>query len=265
MAAAQAEYFHHDGFRLAYYRAGPAAGEPVLLIHGFASNSLINWVNTGWFEVLAQAGYQLIAMDNRGHGLSDKSHDPAAYAPELMADDAAALLTHSGISRAHIMGYSMGARISAYLALRRPEMAHDAVFGGLGIGLITGAGDWQTVRAALLAPSLAEVADPRGHMFRKFAESSKSDLAALAACVISSKKELTAAQVRRIAAPVLVAVGEDDEIGGAPQPLAALLPHGEALIIPGRNHMLAVGDKIYKQSAVDFFKKHPLPPAGAAA
>jgi len=258
MCADSVEYFHHNDFKLAYRQSGNLEGEPVLLIHGFASSSLINWVSTGWFDVLNKAGYRAIAIDNRGHGLSDKSHEIADYYPELMADDAVALLDHLGISKAHIMGYSMGARISAYLALRHASRAQSLVFAGLGIGMVTSAGDWQPVREALLAPSLDDVTDPRGYMFRKFADSGKSDLKALAACVISSKKELTEEQVRQIKAPALVAVGTKDEIAGAPEPLAALLPHGEALEIPGRNHMLAVGDKVYKQGALRFFGKHSL-------
>lgn len=258
MYAETVEYFHHDGFRLAFRQTGKEAGSPVLLIHGFASSSLINWVSTGWFDVLAKAGHYVIAIDNRGHGFSDKSHDRAVYAPEAMAGDAKALLDYLGLQKAHIMGYSMGARIAAFLALQAREKVRSLVFAGLGIGMVTGAGDWQTVHEALLAPDIEAVADARGRMFRKFAENTGSDLKALAACVITSKKELTEEQVRRIAAPALVAVGARDEIAGAPQPLAALLPHGEALEIPGRDHMLAVGDKIYKQAAVDFFARYPL-------
>lgn len=257
MSGGVVEYFQHGGFRLAFRQAGQGLGAPVLLIHGFASSSLINWVNTGWFAELTAASHHVIAIDNRGHGFSDKSHIIADYAPELMADDAAALLRHLNIPAAHIMGYSMGARAAAYLALRAPEYVHSLILGGLGIGLVKGAGDWQTVREALLAPSLAEVKSARGQMFRRFADNTKSDLKALAACIISSKKELTEAEIRRIAAPVLVAVGTKDDIAGAPEPLAALLPRGQVLPIPGRDHMLAVGDAVYKQGALRFLAAHP--------
>jgi len=258
MCVDKVAYFYHDGFRLAFRQAGEETAPPVLLIHGFASSSRINWLDTGWFACLSAAGYRVIAIDNRGHGCSDKSYDPAAYTPEAMADDAAALLDYLGLPQAHIMGYSMGARISAYLALRAPAKGRSLVFAGLGSAMVTGAGDWQAVRAALLAPNSAAVSSARGLMFRRFAEKSESDLAALAACVITSKKELTEAQLGRIAAPALVAVGSKDDIAGAPQPLAALLPQGRVLEIPGRDHMLAVGDKVYKQGVVDFFAHYPL-------
>jgi len=197
----------------------------------------------------------VIALDNRGHGLSSKSYDPAHYTPEAMADDAAALLVHLGLSGAHVMGYSMGARIAAFMALRHPTHVLSAFFGGLGISMVTGAGHWEPVAQALLADDEAQIVDKRGLMFRKFADRTGSDRRALAACVMTSKKELTADEVGRIHQPALVAVGSRDEIGGAPQPLAALLPKGEALLIEGRDHMLAVGDKIYKQGVLDFLAR----------
>ncbi|AQS41712.1 MAG: Hydrolase or acyltransferase [Candidatus Tokpelaia hoelldobleri] len=259
MGAETVQFFEHDGFKLGYREEGQ--GEPVLLVHGFASSSQVNWLSPGWFRTLAEAGYRVIAIDDRGHGHSDKSYELADYTPEKMADDATALLDHLGIGRAHVMGYSMGARIAAFMALRVPDRVHTLVFGGLGIGMVTGAGHWEPVREALLAEDAAAIDNPRGQMFRKFADNTKSDRRALAACVIASKKELTEDEVRRINQPALVAVGERDDIAGAPQPLVALLPQGEALVIPGRDHMLSVGDKVYKKAVVEFLQRHPFNPS----
>ena len=126
--------FHNDGLELAYFDDGDPAGDPILLIHGFASSASVNWIYPGWLRTLGDAGYRVIAIDNRGHGASAKPHDPEAYHPTSMAGDAAALLTHLGIADAHVMGYSMGARISAFLALEHPERVRSLVLGGLGIG-----------------------------------------------------------------------------------------------------------------------------------
>jgi pimeloyl-ACP methyl ester carboxylesterase len=248
--------FEHDNRRLAYREAGE--GDPVLLIHGFASSSYVNWVSPGWFETLTEAGYRVIAIDNRGHGQSDKSHEPADYTPSLMAGDAAALLDYLGIETAHVMGYSMGARIAAFMALEHPAKVHSLVFGGLGIGMVTGAGNWEPIHEALLAEDPATITHPRGLMFRKFADQTKSDRLALAACVLTSKEELSAEEVGRITQPTLVAVGTKDDIGGNPQELAALLPHGMALDIPGRDHMLAVGDKVFKRAVLEFLRENPI-------
>jgi pimeloyl-ACP methyl ester carboxylesterase len=155
------------------------------------------------------------------------------------------------------MGYSMGARITAFLASQNPERVRSAVFGGLGSHLVEGTGVPADVAAALEAPSLAAVSDPRARMFRAFAEQTKSDLRALAACMRGSSQTLTRAQIATIRVPVLVALGSKDVIGGSAPELAALLPAGQALEIPGRDHMTAVGDKVFKQGVSSFLAGRP--------
>jgi pimeloyl-ACP methyl ester carboxylesterase len=113
------------------------------------------------------------------------------------------------------------------------------------------------VAAALEAPSLAAVSDARARLFRAFAEQTKSDLAALAACVRGSRQTLEPAQIAGIRVPALVAVGSQDEIGGSATELAALLPAGQALEIPRRDHMTAVGDKAFKQGVLRFLAARP--------
>lgn len=254
------QFFTHDGFDLAFIDREPAqgTGDPVLLIHGFASSHIANWVSPGWVKTLTEAGYRAIALDNRGHGLSSKSYDPADYTPEKMADDAAALLDHLGIERAHVMGYSMGARVSAFMALATPEKLATLVLGGLGYGMIDGVGDWDPIAEALLAPDPAEIAHERGKMFRAFADQTKSDRKALAACIATSRTLLTGAEVARIMQPTLVAVGTRDDIAGSAEQLAALMPNAQAFDIEGRDHMLSVGDRTFKKRVLEFYAENPL-------
>ena len=155
------------------------------------------------------------------------------------------------------MGYSMGARITAFLALAHPQRVRAAVLGGLGIRLVEEVGVPDTIAQALEAPTLADVTDPTGHMFRAFAEQTKSDLKALAACLRGSRQTLSRAEVGRVAVPLLVAVGSKDPIAGSPQELAALVPGALALVIPNRDHMLAVGDQVFKAAVLEFLKKRP--------
>lgn len=245
--------FYHDGLQLAYFDEGDQSAPPVLLIHGFASKANVNWVHPGWLRTLLDAGYRVIAIDNRGHGASDRPHDPEAYYPPLMAADAAALLRHLGIAEAHVMGYSMGARISAFLALEHPEKVRSLVFGGLGIGMIEGVGDWDPIADALLAPSLSDVTHERGRMFRMFAEQTRSDRFALAACIQSSRTLVTREQAASIVQPTLIAVGTKDDLAGSPQALAEIMPNARALDIPNRDHMLAVGDRVFKKGVLEFY------------
>jgi pimeloyl-ACP methyl ester carboxylesterase len=226
--------------------------EPIVLVHGFASTKETNWVNPGWVTALTRAGRRVIALDNRGHGQSSKLYDPADYHSAKMAADVAALLAHLNIERADVMGYSMGARIAAFLALDNPSRVRSAILGGLGIRLVEGVGLPASIADALEAPSLADVTDPTGRMFRAFAEQTKSDLKALAACMRGSRQTLSREQVAAIACPVLVAVGAKDPIAGSAAALAALIPGARALPIPGRDHMTAVGDKAYKTGVIEF-------------
>lgn len=251
------QYFSHEGFDIAFIDEGD--GDPVLLIHGFASTHFVNWVSPGWVKTLRDAGYRVIALDNRGHGRSSKSHEPQDYTPEKMADDAAALLSHLGIARAHVMGYSMGARIAAFLALRHPELPATLVFGGLGIGMVEGVGEWDVIADALLTEDAEAITHERGRMFRAFADQTKSDRRALAACISTSRALLTTDEVAKIGHPTLVAVGTKDDIAGDPEPLAAMLPRGEAFAIERRDHMLSVGDRAFKARVLEFLKEHPLP------
>jgi pimeloyl-ACP methyl ester carboxylesterase len=247
--------FRSGDAEIAYVDAG--AGEPIVLVHGFASDKETNWATPGWLDTLTQAGRRAIALDNRGHGASTKLYDPARYHSGVMAEDVRALMDHLDLPRADVMGYSMGARITAYLALAHPERVRSAILGGLGIRLVEGVGLPDTIADALEAPSAASVKDPQGRMFRAFAEQTKSDLRALAACMRGSRQTLTREEVGRIAAPMLIAVGSNDSVAGSAQALAALVPGARALEIPGRDHMLAVGDKVFKAGVLDFLRERP--------
>ena len=253
------QFFDSDGVRIAFIDVPPAAGagDPVLLIHGFASNHAVNWVNTLWTKTLTGAGFRVIALDNRGHGQSAKLYDPAAYETSIMAADAWRLLDHFGLARADVMGYSMGARIAAYLALQHPERVRSALLGGLGIHLVEGVGLPFGIADAMEVPSAEALTDPTQRMFRLFAEQTRSDVRALAACIRGSRQVLSREQVGQIHAPTLVSVGTADPIAGSAQALAALLPNGRALDIPGRDHNLAVGDRTHKQGVLAFLAERP--------
>ncbi len=244
--------FNSAGVEIAFDDEGE--GAPILLIHGFASNGRVNWVATGWLRTLRDKGYRVIMVDNRGHGESEKLYRPEDYSAAIMADDARRLLDHLDIKQAAVMGYSMGARIAAFLTMQYPGHVSCAVFAGLAERMITGVGGANEIAAGLEAASLDDVTDPGARTFRVFADQTKSDLKALAACMRSSRVRIKAEDLANISVPVLVVAGEKDDVAGAVQPLVDQIPGAKGLVLPGRNHMSAVGDRGYKEAVLAFLE-----------
>ena len=244
------EKFNSDGVEIAYQQWGE--GKPILLIHGFASNGNVNWRDTGWVAALTDAGYRVIAIDNRGHGESEKLYDKALYLAPMMAEDARRLLDHLKIEQVAVMGYSMGARISAFLTIHNPARIASVVFGGMASNLVHGVGGAEAIGQALLAPKLTDVTDREARGFRIFADSTKADKLALAACILSSRVKIKAEALGGIQCPALVVAGELDDVAGSVDGLVAMLPNARGVTLPKRNHMNAVGDRGYKQAVLAF-------------
>jgi pimeloyl-ACP methyl ester carboxylesterase len=247
--------FHHGAVEIAYLDEGE--GDPILLVHGFASSKNVNWVYPTWVSDLRKDGRRVIALDNRGHGESAKLYDPAQYSIPAMASDSIALMDHLDIARADVMGYSLGARIAAWLGLKQPARLRSAILGGIGVAMIEGGGPGENVATALEAPTLEDVTDPVGRTFRAFADQTRSDRLALAACLRGSRGLMTREEAAGIAVPVLIAVGTADEVAGSAEALGNIIPGSEVLDIPNRDHMRAVGDKVYKTGVADFLSRRP--------
>ena len=245
--------FHNGAVEIAYLDEGE--GDPIVLVHGFASSKNVNWVYPTWVSDLRKDGRRVIALDNRGHGESEKLYDPAQYSIPAMASDALALMDHLDIARADVMGYSLGARIAAWLGLKQPARLRSAILGGIGIAMIEGGGPGENVATALEAPTLEDVTDPVGRTFRAFADQTRSDRLALAACLRGSRGLMTREEAAAISVPVLIAVGTADEVAGSAEALGKIIPGSEVLDIPNRDHMRAVGDKVYKTGVIEFLSR----------
>jgi pimeloyl-ACP methyl ester carboxylesterase len=245
--------FHNGAVEIAYLDEGE--GEPILLVHGFASSKNVNWVYPTWVSELKKNGRRVVALDNRGHGDSEKLYDSEDYHIGTMAGDVTALMDHLEIARADIMGYSLGGRMTAWLAYRAPQRLRSAILGGIGMGLILGGGPGENVASALEAETLDDVRDPVGQTFRAFADQTRSDRRALAACLRGSRRLMTRDEAAAINVPVLIAVGTADEIAGSAQALGKIIPGAEVLDIPNRDHMRAVGDRVYKAGVIAFLSR----------
>jgi pimeloyl-ACP methyl ester carboxylesterase len=245
--------------RLSYEVTG-AGREPIVLVHGFASDRISNWKATGWMQTLAEAGYRVVALDCRGHGQSGKPHEREAYREDRMADDVIEVMTHADVPEAHLMGYSMGGMISLNLLRRHSERFRSAVISGVGNTALTTRRptDQQVVAEGLMAAHPEEITDPRARAFREFAEQGENDLRALAACMGRERARVDPAAFAGLEIPVLVVVGQGDELVGPADQLAAAIPGARLEIVPG-DHLTAVAAPRFKDVVVAFLESVKAP------
>ncbi|HWF63420.1 MAG TPA: alpha/beta hydrolase [Rhizomicrobium sp.] len=246
-----------DGLRIAYDRMGE--GPPVMLVHGFGSSRVQNWRSTGWYGSLTEAGHSVVAIDCRGHGESDKPHDPLLYHHDRMAEDVVNVMDAAGIAKAPYIGYSMGGLIGLRFVALFSDRLPRLVLGGVGETYLNGPRVSDPERRAMIADALLAqnkdaITDPRARMFREFADQPGKDKFALAACMRAMSPPLPRATLQMFRLPILAICGDQDTVAGPSSPLAAIFPHGSAAIVPGRDHMSAVGARPTRQAAIDFLK-----------
>jgi pimeloyl-ACP methyl ester carboxylesterase len=241
--------FDSDGIRLHYEVHGPDNGAPLVAVHGFASDYRLNWVGTRWQEALTTAGFRIFGLDCRGHGLSDKPHDPAAYSIDIMAADVDRLLDHVNVASAGYLGYSMGARIGLQVVLDFPNRVQRAVLGGLGTAGAIDSSD--AIAESFLRREPTD--DPVAKTFYRFASARPTnDLEALAACIKGLRPVNDPVRLSAIHTPILIVVGDRDDLARGAPDLVELIPSSRLAIIPGRDHMGAVPAREFKQVAIEF-------------
>lgn len=251
-----ASFRSDDGLEICYesWWDGGSDGVPVVLQHGFAASGQIDWVQTGVVKALTAAGRRVTAIDARGHGRSDKPHDPARYGEARMAQDVIALIDVLGADAVDLVGYSMGAVI-ALLTAARCRAVRRLVVGGVGAatvergGVDAGVLDRALLREALLTPDPASIANPHAAAFRAFADSTGADRRALAAQTLAFHQEQI--PLARLSVPTLVLVGRDDPLAARPEILATAIPGAQLRVIDG-DHGGALQQPAFRQAIVDF-------------
>src|ERR1700761_12901 len=248
MADVPVQYFAgRDGAKLAYREVGQ--GRPVVLIHGYFSNAVTNWIRYGHAARIAGAGFRVIMPDLRGHGDSAKPQDGAAYPPDILADDGFALVEALGLTEYALGGYSLGGRTTVRM-LARGAAPGRAVVAGMGLDGI--------VHASARNGHFRRILENRGSWDRRspegkaeaFMKSTGADPVAglrLLDANVDTPREVLAA----IQAPVLVLAGDEDDDNGTAEDRAALLPHGGAVRVPG-NHMSAVAQPVLGRAIADY-------------
>jgi len=224
-----------DGCELAYRETG--RGWPLVLIHGYFSNAYVNWVRYGHAAKIAAAGFHVIMPDLRGHGDSAKPHDPAAYPPDVLADDGFALIGQLGLSGYALGGYSLGGR-TVIRMLARGAAPSRAVVAGMGLdGIIDANGRDAHFRRILENLGTFQRGSPewRAEQFLKTTGADPEAMLLILGTNIDTPREALA----RIGTPVLVLAGAEDDDNGSAAELATALPSGRPATVPG-NHMSAV-------------------------
>ena len=251
--SAQDRYINADGVKLRYIDQG--TGAPVVLVHGFG-NSLETWTSSGIVQALASS-YRVIAFDERGHGRSDKPHDPRAYGRQ-MTSDIVRVLDQLGIDRAHIVGYSLGGHLVSQLLTLRPERFLSAT-------LIAGAGrlSWDSVQARAAEVEATEVerdcisrtllsrlTPPAGRLSedslkamsgRCLADSTQDRFALAAITRARAGQVIAPAAAAAVRVPTLGIVGSDDPMRVALEELVRLRPSVKLVVVDGATHGGAQG------------------------
>jgi pimeloyl-ACP methyl ester carboxylesterase len=208
-------FFDSNGVSIHYEVFGE--GEPIILIHGFASNLQENWVATGWVDTLMPLR-QVIALDCRGHGKSDRPREPEAYSSDSMSGDVIAVLDHLGIARADLFGYSMGGGIVLRLLAGYPDRFASAIAGGVG-------------------------------------ERNNHELQALDGLRGGRARSPSAGPgLPSLTPPVLIVNGADDRAVGSPDGIVASIPTARVMQIPGCDHLSVVADQRFKDAVVAFLR-----------
>lgn len=243
-----------DGVRLTYYRWGAGDGAPVMLHHGFAASAATNWDLPGVVAALVASGRAVVAIDARGHGASDKPHDPARYGETRMALDLAELAESLGFSEIDLVGYSMGAVVSLIYASSHGKVRR-LVIGGVGEGvLVCGGVDMRALASGALAEVLEAEAVPTDAApglvaFRAFAEAMGSDRLALAAQARSMHSQPI--PLDRITAPTLVMAADADPLAVHPERLSDAIPGARHVVLSG-DHLGVVRTPEFTSAIVNF-------------
>jgi pimeloyl-ACP methyl ester carboxylesterase len=255
MQATTQHFTSHDGLRIAYHQWGRASERPsVVLHHGFAVDTQLNWVATRVVEALVGAQHHVVSIDARGHGASDKPHEPRYYGERNMARDLGRLFDVLGAQSFHLVGYSMGGIVSL-IAASRDTRVKRLVVGGIGAGVVELGGvdtrvlDNRALAAALRAEAGQAHAAADIAAFIGFVEAVRGDRLALAAQADVVHAEPIA--LRDICAATLVVAGRDDHLAVRPQVLAAQIPGAELCLVPG-DHFGAVVHPKLAQALVSF-------------
>jgi pimeloyl-ACP methyl ester carboxylesterase len=248
-----AQRFHgRDGVELAWREVGD--GRPVVLLHGLMGSGTL-MASDGPARAIAARGYRVILPDLRGHGDSGRPHDPARYPPDVLADDGLALVDHLGLDDYHLAGYSMGGKVVLRLLARGARPAR-AIVGGQGLDALDAesgrTGGYRRVLAAIADGDAFEPGSPEEGLAGWVARIGADPRAI--GCLLDSFVATPPDALRQVPVPTLVVAGDRDSRGASAAELAALLPNGQVVLVPG-DHETALAAPEFAAAVLDFLAR----------
>lgn len=217
---------------------------PVLLVHGFASSAEHNWRHPGWLDLLADCGRETIAIDLPGHGTAPKPADQTGY----QGVEAHVAAVVEGREPVDAIGFSAGAHVLLRLAADQPGTFRRLALLGVGRGVLEPA-DPEPIVAALAGEPDPE--NVTGMVFRRLADGLGNDRDALIAFLRRPQRPLTQADLARIAAHVLVVLGDQDPATPG-DGLVAALPDARLVTLRGVDHFGTPADVRCMQAVLGF-------------
>lgn len=242
--------YSNDGLTLHYIEKG--AGSPVLLLHGFGMSARSCWQDTGIIDVLAESGHRVVAADARGHGDSDKPHDPAAYQVDRMRGDVLAMVAHAGIDRPAFVGHSMGGRMALGILADCGGEAGPSVIISNGSNVFQPSNNDAMAQAFETGDS-STLPPPVAH-FVEMITARGGDRLAYAAYLRNPPPPLAVEKLARIAVPVRIVCGEGDPVVGNPEQLRAAIPGAELCIVGGTEHTNLLASRMLHDLAAGWLR-----------
>jgi pimeloyl-ACP methyl ester carboxylesterase len=232
-------------------------GRPLVFLHGGTVSFEANYVAFGWPEKFIARGFQVIGLDFRGHGRSDKPHDAGSYGTAAVAADVVALLDHLALDRVDLVAYSIGTAVALHLLQIIPTRLGRVALVATGDGLV-GLPPHEFSR---VLPALAVVADRSEYpqdvpkhaaAYWTFIQATGGDRAALKAFAEASYPPLSVGEAQSIGHPVLVVSGDNDKVLGRGRRLSAALGNAMYLEVEGADHFSLAADETVKEAVASF-------------
>ncbi len=261
--------FESDGARIHYFDEG--VGAPVVLVHGFAANSDLNWRRPGMYQRLLDEGFRVITMDLRGHGKSGKPHDPSQYG-ERMVKDVVALIDYVGLEKVHLVGYSLGGFVALKAAVLYPDRWLTVTAMASGWDNPDNSHSFDAIQAAMADYEAGKAVGPLINYFDETGEMKTgffhtlmfkilttyvNDRNSLIAVMKSSKIfGITEQEIKSVKVPVCSIIGDKDPFLNKAKALSGVVSNHQIIVIEGANHITTMSSKKAKDGLAEFLKKN---------